>query len=208
VSHSLPPELLDPIPLFPLETVLYPAGLLPLRIFEPRYLDMVSESLRNETPFGIVPIKYGSEVGATPHFYRVGTIATIESWDQGQDGLLHIEVSGSRLFRVTNHNIRVNRLLIGDIDYMDDAVDAVIPKEFEYLRGLLKDIYENNLEQVPYKGWDMDSALWVAHRLAEVLPLEMSEKVDILNTPDAIEKLSRIDEGLRELKRNAGEASN
>ena len=207
MSHTLPPQLDDPIPLFPLETVLYPAGLLPLRIFEPRYLDMVSESLRNETPFGIVPIKYGSEVGATPHFYRVGTIATIESWDQGEDGLLNIQVSGSSLFRVTNHNIRVNRLLIGDIDYLDEPVDALIPKEFEYLGGLLEELYENKLEQIPYKGWHMDSALWVGHRLAEVLPLDISTKVDILNTATGIDKLSRIDAYLRQRKKNLRDPS-
>ncbi len=202
MSDTLPPELRDPIPLFPLETVLYPAGLLPLRIFEPRYLDMVSESLRNEKPFGIVPIKYGREVGATPHFYRVGTIATIESWDQGEDGLLNIQVSGGSLFRVTNHSIRVNRLLIGDIDYLDEPVDAVIPKEFEYLGGLLEELYENKLEHGPYKGWHMDSALWVGHRLAEVLPLDISDKVDILKTVAGIDKLSRIDAYLRQRKKN------
>ncbi|MCZ6666843.1 MAG: LON peptidase substrate-binding domain-containing protein [Gammaproteobacteria bacterium] len=202
MSDTLPPELRDPIPLFPLQTVLYPAGLLPLRIFEPRYLDMVSESLRNETPFGIVPIKFGREVGATPHFYRVGTIATIESWDQGEDGLLNIQVSGGSLFRVTNHSIRVNRLLIGDIDYLDEPVDAVIPKEFEYLGGLLQELYENKLEHGPYKGWHMDRALWVGHRLAEVLPLDISDKVDILKTVAGIDKLSRIDAYLRQRKKN------
>ena len=205
MSDTLPPELCDPIPLFPLETVLYPAGLLPLRIFEPRYLDMVSESLRNETPFGIVPIKFGSEVGATPHFYRVGTIATIESWDQGEDGLLNIQVSGGSLFRVTNHSTRVNRLLIGDIDYLDEPIDAAIPKEFEYLGGLLEELYENKLEHCPYKGWHMDSALWVGHRLAEVLPLDISDKVAILMTVAGTDKLSRIDAYLRQRKKNLPE---
>jgi uncharacterized protein len=201
VNYSLSPELRDPIPLFPLETVLYPGGLLPLRIFEPRYIDMVSESLRDETPFGIVPIKYGREVGSTPHFFRVGTIASIASWDQGDDGLLHIEVLGSKLFRVTNHNIRVNRLLIGDVDYLDEQSDAAIPQQFEYLRGLLNDVFDNNLGQTPRDARQMDSALWVAHRLAEVLPLDISHKVDILNSTDGAHKLSLIDTYLREIEK-------
>ena len=201
MNYSLSPDLVDPIPLFPLETVLYPSGLLPLRIFEPRYLDLVSESLRDGTPFGIVPIKYGSEVGSTPHFFRVGTIASIESWDQGDDGLLHIEVRGSKLFRVTNHNIRVNRLLIGDIAYLDEQIDATIPPQYEYLRGLLKDIIDNDLGQVPDDSPQMDSALWVAHRLAEVLPFEISRRVDILNSTDGAHKLALIDGYLREIEK-------
>ncbi len=206
MSYTLAPELRDPVPLFPLETVLYPDGLLPLRIFEPRYLDMVSESLRDNTPFGIVPIKYGSEVGSTPHFFRVGTIASIASWDQGEDGLLHIEVLGSRLFRVINHNIRVNRLLIGDIDYLEEQIDAAIPQQFDYLRSLLNDIFDNNLGQTPHDSRQMDSALWVAHRLAEVLPLDISHKVDILNAADGADKLSLIDTYLREIEKDVRKA--
>ena len=208
MSYPLSPDLRDPIPLFPLETVLYPGGLLPLRIFEPRYLDMVSESLRDNTPFGIVPIKYGSEVGSTPHFFRVGTIPSIESWDQGEDGLLHIEVLGSRLFRVTNHNIRVNRLLIGDIDYVEEPIDATIPQQYEYLRALLNEIFNNNLGPTPLDAQQMDSALWVAHRLAEVLPLDISHKVDILNSNDGGHKLSLIDTYLREIEKDARKPHN
>lgn len=203
MRHTLSPELRDPIPLFPLETVLYPGGVLPLRIFEPRYLDMVSASLRDDTPFGIVPIKYGSEVGTAPHFFRVGTIAGIESWDQGDDGLLHIEVRGSRLFRVTNHNIRINRLLIGDVEYVKEPVDASVSQQYEHLRGLLHEIFDNNLEQTPQDVEQMDSASWVAYRLAEVLPLDISHKVDILNSSDGGHKLSLIEKFLREINTDA-----
>ena len=78
-------------PLFPLSTVLFPGGTLPLKLFETRYLDMLSWCLREQSSFGVVAIKRGSEVGGTPEFHAIGTIAQITSWDQGSDGLLHVE---------------------------------------------------------------------------------------------------------------------
>ena len=110
MNYPSSPE--QPIPLFPLSTVLYPDGLLPLRIFEPRYLDMISEALRNQSVFGIVPIRSGREVGETPDFFDVGTIAHIDSWDQGDDGLLHIQVLGGKSFRVTSNDVQINLSLI------------------------------------------------------------------------------------------------
>ena len=92
-------------PLFPLQTVFFPGTLLPLRIFEARYLDMISASLRTARPFGIVPIRSGHEVGATPDFFPFGTLATVESFDQGSDGLLHVRVLGTDRFRVENDPI-------------------------------------------------------------------------------------------------------
>ena len=78
------------IPLFPLGTVLFPGGRIPLKIFETRYVDMISRSMRESAPFGIVGIINGREIGLTPEFHRVGTTATIESWDQGDDGLIFV----------------------------------------------------------------------------------------------------------------------
>lgn len=200
LSENCGDGLHDPVPLFPLATVLYPEGLLPLRIFEPRYLDMVSMSLRDDTPFGIVPIKHGSDVGPTPHFFNVGCLCKIEKWDQGADGLLQIVVRGDQRFRVVNHEIRSNLLLVGEIEYLDDVVDRLIPDEFEYLRQLLSEIFNHNQEHVLYGDWKLDSAVWVAHRLAEVLPLDMSAKVEILEHIDALDTLESIGSYVQALK--------
>ena len=99
-------------PLFPLQTVLFPGTLLPLRIFEARYLDMISASLRSSRPFGIVPIRIGHEVGKTPDFFPFGTLAMVESFDQGSDGLLHVRVLGTNRFRVERHEVQPDSLLV------------------------------------------------------------------------------------------------
>jgi len=202
VNYPFPPELDQPIPLFPLSTVLYPDGLLPLRIFEPRYLDMVSEALRNNSFFGIVPIRSGRETGETPDFFDVGTIANIASWDQGSDGLLQIQVLGGKSFRITSNGVRDNQLLVGNIVFIDEASDSAIPSQYAYLRELLENAFQNNVGRPPAESHRMDSASWVAHRLAEKLPLPLAHKVDVLISSGGHHKLSLLDKFLLELKRN------
>ena len=200
MSESQHPAKSESIPLFPLGTVLYPGGVLPLRIFEPRYLDMVGEALRNERPFGIVPIRHGQEVGVTPHFFDEGTLATIRSWDRGADGLLYIRVEGGRMFRVVHHEIRADLLLLGGVEWLDEPGDRAIPEHLRYLSALLEEIFKHNAEQVPYTEWRMDSALWVAYRLAEVLPMAVADKHAILREADAEAKLARLDRYLSSIR--------
>lgn len=200
-------ELEGPIPLFPLHTVLFPDGLLPLRIFEPRYLDMVGESMREDRPFGIVPIEQGPDTGSAAHFFDVGTTARIVSFDQGDDGLLQIVVRGERAFRVTSHDRRANDLLVGEVEYLEPTPEEPLPEEYEHFRVLLQEIYDNKLEDVDYEERHMDRALWVAHRLGEVVPLHVLDKVAILTAGSAGDKLSRLDAALSELRKHLQEGS-
>ncbi len=185
------------IPLFPLQTVLFPGSLLPLRIFEARYLDMISASLRQRRPFGIVPIRLGHEVGAPADFFPFGTLAAVESFDQGKDGLLHVRVLGTLRFRVERHTVQANTLTVADITAVAAAIDQPIPQDLAYLPGLLKDIFDANAEQLPYRDLQLDSALWVAYRLSELLPLAAATKVAVLQADDGLAALSRLDAGIR-----------
>ena len=112
--------MLKNIPLFPLNTVLFPEGILPLRIFEVRYLDMVSESLRNESPFGICLISEGKEVGSPADCYRIGTFAHIIDWEGSNDSILGITVQGGKRFRISDQRVRDNKLLEGDVEIIED----------------------------------------------------------------------------------------
>ena len=93
------------IPIFPLNTVVFPGGVLPLRVFERRYLGMVSECLRDGKGFGICAIRSGSEVGRAADCYAVGTLVSIQDFDQGEDGLLHIVAAGERRFRILDRRL-------------------------------------------------------------------------------------------------------
>lgn len=202
MTEAVQPELPDPMALFPLQTVLYPDGLLPLRIFEPRYLDMVSDSLRTGSPFGIVPIRHGRDTGSTPQIFGLGTVARIVSWDQGDDGFLHVVVEGGSVFEITGHDVFANNLLVGEVRVVEPADESAIPERYEYLGGLLKEILDNNADGIGYAQWHLDSSLWVAHRLAETLPLDITKKVEILNCATSDDKLARIDAYLSELRRD------
>ena len=182
--------------LFPLQTVFFPGTLLPLRIFEARYLDMISASLRTARPFGIVPIRIGHEVGATPDFFPFGTLATVESFDQGSDGLLHVRVLGTDRFRVEHHEVQADSLLIASINLVAQAEEQAIPADLAYLKALLADILAANAEQIPYRDWLLDSALWVAYRLAEILPLAAATKVAVLQADSGLAALSRLAAGI------------
>jgi Lon protease-like protein len=180
------------LPLFPLGTVLYPGGLLPLRIFEPRYLDMVRIARRDGTAFGIVPIRHGHEVGMAAHFHEQGTLATIESCTGDPDQLLHIRVTGGQRFRVLRHALRDDLLLTGEIELIADTPDVPLPDRYRPLADLLESIFTQHAEQVAYRDWQLDSALWVAWRLAEVLPLPLAERYALLCDGEGPEKLARI----------------
>ena len=185
------------LPLFPLQTVLFPGMLLPLRIFEARYLDMISASLRQARPFGIVPIRLGREVGPTPDFFPFGTMAAVESFDQGADGLLHVRVLGTERFRVESQVIQADSLLVANITCVPQAEDQTIPADLAHLRALLADIFAANAAQIAYRDWQLDSALWVAYRLAEILPLAAATKVAVLQADSGLAALSRLDAGVR-----------
>ena len=187
---------MNTIPLFPLNTVLFPQGELQLRIFEPRYLDMVSEALRNKTPFGICLISQGSEVGTPAECHNIGTLARILDWGKSDNGLLSVSVKGESRFRILERRIRKNLLLEGDVELIDDNDDEELPVEYQLISDLLRQIGDRfKLQHLSEHEKYLDAG-WVGCRLAEVLPFELNEKQNLLETDDPVQRLQRIQQML------------
>ncbi|HEY5703241.1 MAG TPA: LON peptidase substrate-binding domain-containing protein [Gammaproteobacteria bacterium] len=184
--------MLKHIPLFPLNTVLFPEGVLPLRIFESRYLDMVSECLRSDGCFGVCLITSGNEAGTPAECHDIGTFAHIVDWDQGEDGILGVTAKGGKRFRVVEKRLRPNKLLEGDVEIIDENDDEELPVEFQLLSDLLRQIVEKfELTHLSGEEKYLDAS-WVSCRLAELLPLELEEKQDLLETDDPVQRLAQI----------------
>jgi len=176
------------VPLFPLRTVLFPEGPLPLRIFEPRYLDMVSECLKNDQRFGVLLIKEGSETGPATT-YDVGTLARICDWYQGSDGLLGVTAVGEQRFRLLSVERCKNGLHVGQIETLDEQAATPLPDEFRPLAQVLEGVLDD-LGRL-YESIDRryDDAAWVGYRFAEILPIAPEEKQACLEADDPVKRL-------------------
>lgn len=187
LSYTGPME----VPLFPLRTVLYPGGPLPLRIFEQRYLDMISSCLRNEEPFGVLLIREGSEVGPAETF-DVGTLAQITDWYQGSDGLLGITAAGGDRFYRRSHWRRRDGLMIGEVELLPAPPACPLPQEYAVYAQLLEGVIEDLGKLYDGLQKDYADAGWVGLRFAEILPLPPTEKQACLEINDPLERLDRM----------------
>jgi len=181
--------------LFPLKTVLFPGGALALRIFEPRYLDMIARSLRGDNRFGVVAIRSGAEVGAAEAF-EVGTTAEIVDWHQESGGMLGIRAVGRDSFRVDATSRRPDGLYVGRVTLLEEPASVPLPAAHASLATLLRSL----LAQVPAFAEvpaPYDDALWVGARLAEMLPLAVPLKQALLEARDPLARLERIAASLR-----------
>ncbi len=181
------------IPLFPLSAVLYPGGSLSLRIFEPRYIDLIRECSRDSSGFGVCLILEGREVGAAVLPAAIGTLARITDFYTLPDGLLGISAEGGERFQVVQTRVRHNGQIRADVRFWPDEPIVSVPPE----HGLLVTILERVLEQMgaPFATYDrarLDDAAWVGFRLAEVLPLEASEKQHVLQMTDPLQRLVQL----------------
>jgi Lon protease-like protein len=175
--------------LFPLNTVLFPGGLLPLRVFEQRYLEMAKDCLRASTPFGVCLIREGAEVGAPATHEDIGCLAHIKHWDMQQLGLLQLIAQGGQRFRVLARRIRADGLILADIALLADDADAPIPGKFAACRQLLERIVAEHGERLFAPPFLLDSSAWVGARLAEVLPLPAAARQRLLELEDALQRL-------------------
>ena len=180
------------LPLFPLHAVLFPGGLLPLRIFEQRYLDMVTDCLRNDRGFGVCLISAGREVGDAADCFPIGTLARIQDWGSTEEGLLAITVQGERCFRIVQRSLQPDQLTTAEVEMLDEPVHQPLPVEYAPLSRLLERLMDE-LEP-PYRGMPraLDDADWVSGRLTEFLPLDTLEKQTLLEQPDPLVRLSTL----------------
>jgi Lon protease-like protein len=179
------------LPLFPLGTVLFPGGLLPLRLFEQRYLEMAKACLRDNTPFGVCRIREGAEVGAPATPEAVGCIARIVQWDMQQLGLLQIVAQGAERFRILERRLQEDGLARASVELLPAEIDAPVPDGLAVCRQLLERIAAEHGERVFAKPFRFDSCAWVGARLAEVLPLPGPVKQQLLEL-DGLPRLETL----------------
>ena len=180
------------IPIFPLGTVLYPGGLLPLRIFEQRYLDLAKFCIRDNAPFGVCLIREGMEVGPIAVPYAVGCTARIAQWDMPHLGLFHLVTHGESVFRILEQWTAKSGLVQAQVELDDPPPPLPLPQEYEDLGTLLQKIIAKvGAERFPSPA-RLDLAGWVGYRLAEVLPLEVETKQRLLEARDPIAALSEV----------------
>lgn len=187
---------MNDVALFPLNAVLFPEGRLPLRIFEQRYMDMAKACLRDASPFGVCLIREGREVGAPAIPAAVGTLARISAWDMPQLGVLQVSVRGERRFRILERRLQPDGLARADIELLAEDQDAEIPPACAVCVKLLARVLEQQpaLFEPPHR---LDSAAWVGARLAEVLPLPLALKQELLELSDAGTRIERLNALLR-----------
>ena len=188
------------IPLFPLHTVLYPHGRLPLRIFEPRYLDMVSDCMKTGSGFGVCLIKQGTETGPAATCFDTGTYAEIIDFSRQPDGLLTITLQGKRRFRVLQTAVRSNNLLTGEIDWMSPDQAEAGPAEYPLLKELYLHIVENYETFYADEDHGALSPALLSYRLAEFLPFDNGIKQEILETDSVQDRLELVKSNLMSME--------
>ncbi len=181
------------VPLFPLNTVLFPGGPLPLRIFEPRYVGMVRDCVRDETPFGVLLIKEGQETGpASTH--DIGTLAHITDWYQGSDGLLGVTAIGLQRFRLLSSHRDPGGLNIGTIELLPDEPATPLPPEYHEMTQILGDVLDDLGRLYESLDRHMEDAGWVTSRFVEILPIDLEQKQRCLENSDPQERLQLVRE--------------
>ena len=177
------------LPLFPLKTVLFPGGLLPLKVFEQRYIDMAKACLKDNSPFGVCLITQGEEVatpaGALPAIADVGTLARITDWDMPQLGILHIATLGETRFQIRRHAAEASGLLVGEATPIPAEPALALAEHYQPLANLLELIATRVSPQNFPADREYGDASWVGYRLAEVLPLPLHIKQSMLEINDA-----------------------
>lgn len=182
----------DEIPIFPLHTVLFPGGLLPLRIFETRYLDMVGECLREQRGFGVCAITSGTEVGRAAGCATLGTLATIADFGTSEDGMLAIVARGERRFRMLHSRVGPNQLVRANVAWLDDSDDAPVPEQHRPMAVFLARLIQRAGEPFTSMPADFDSSAWVGGRLAELVPFALADKQRLLEMDAPLDRLDVI----------------
>lgn len=202
---------LSSLPLFPLGMVLYPGGLMPLRIFEVRYLDMIGKCHKNGAPFGVVSLTQGSEVRkadagepsgdgfAVEDFNLVGTLATITEFSIPQPGLMMIRCEGAQRFRITSREKLKHGLWIADVTRLDEDMAVTVPEDLQAsanaLGKLIKTLQDRNVpeDQLPIiSPYKLDDCGWVANRWCELLPIPQALKQRLMELENPLVRLELV----------------
>ena len=192
------------LPLFPLKTVLFPGGVLPLKVFEQRYIEMTKACLKDETPFGVCLLNKGEEAVVGPaaacEFAGIGTMARITQCDVPQLGILHLKTEGGSRFQVQSHTVNHDGLVVGQITAIAPEPALPLPEAYQPLAALL----ELLVERVGREHFAGDAATgdasWIGYRLAELLPLPLPIKQSMLEINDSEVRLKVLAQFLKDQK--------
>lgn len=188
------------LPLFPLNTVLFPGGPLSLRIFEPRYLDLVSRCLREGRGFGVVRLDAGQEAGGPADFSDIGSEARIVDFSRLEDGLLGITCLGQQRFRVLEAWREPDGLNVGRVVDLPPDPSVAVPEEYGFMGEILERILPELGETYAAVPQHFGDAAWLGNRLAEMLPLETMDKQALLEMDDPVARLAALAEVIRQMK--------
>lgn len=184
------------LPLFPLSGVLLPFGRMPLQIFEPRYLDLIKESLKTESPFGVVWIRRGEEVAqrgqASPELGDYGTCARIVDWDQLSNGLLGITIEGGERFDLHETYTRSNGLVVGEIEPFSPITGHKLPERWLPLVDVLRNLESHPHVQRLGLRLDYNDAWQVGYSLVQMLPMEEALKYELLGIEDIDDLMAEL----------------
>ena len=193
------------LPLFPLNVVVCPKGIMNLRIFEPRYLDMTKTCLRENTSFGIVAVLPERKVDMTNHlpFASVGTLVDILDADVSKEDLIMISCQGSNRIKVNGFTIQEDGLVIGEVLNIDNDLQIPIPDDLKKVSENLKRLIESLPEQgiserdIPImKPYEYENATWVSNRWVELLDIPLIDKQRLMQIDSPIVRLELINDAI------------
>ena len=200
------PLTLQSLPLFPLSTVLFPGGLLSLRVFEVRYLDMIAKCRKAGAPFGVVSLTQGSEVrqpGGQEAFAQVGTLATIDAFEQPQPGLMLVRATGAHRFRITRSEQLKHVLWVADVESVPPDLAVPIPDDLQGTSDALERLIQSLQLKAEGAGplpllppYQLDDCGWVANRWCELLPLPVALKQRLMELDNPLVRLELVSDVL------------
>lgn len=165
---------------------------MPLRIFEPRYLTLVSDCLKSQSGFGICLIDQGEEVGSAARPYPYGTMVEIADWDQDESGMLLIVTHGLQKFRITKTTESPGGLLLGEVKLLPFEQSAPVPAELTDMSELLRRAAKSLGSAVNYSNSNYQDAMWVSSRLVELMPMSSEKRHELVAIADPVERLAAI----------------
>ena len=178
------------IPVFPLKSIILPGGQFPLRIFERRYLDMIRDSLKTNSGFVIALTKKDADYISSVHDYAC--YVEIVDWSQLDGGLLGITVEGKSLVTLSNYKLDETNLLRGDAQQIKSSIDHLIPQKYQILSKFYRKIYPEIKAYIFHNKSKYNDANWIGFRLIECLPIEISDKADLIATNEPLDRLEKI----------------
>lgn len=199
------------LPLFPLKTVLFPDGILPLKVFEARYVDMVSECMKGGSPFGVVLIRSGQEVGTVAEPEAVGCLAHITELDMQDLGVMMLRARGERRFRILETRVQAGQRLEARIELIPDDLEIPISETHLRCATALKIVIDDIESRARVERGEqfvspfafplkLESASWVANRWCEILPIPLKARQALLELCDAGARLSLVHQYLQQHK--------